>query len=34
MVDSKWTLTVAAYLLKSAGSGAVYPIALASTANT
>ena len=34
MVDSKWTLTVAAYLLKKAGSGAVYPIALASTANT
>lgn len=33
MVDSKWTLTVAAYLLKKAGSGEVYPIALASTAN-
>lgn len=33
MVDSKWTLTVAAYLLKRAGSGEVYPIALASTAN-
>lgn len=33
MVDSKWTLTVAAYLLKKAGSGEVYPTALASTAN-
>jgi ATP-dependent DNA helicase RecQ len=34
MVDSRWTVTVAAYLLKRAGSGAVYPIALASTAHT
>lgn len=34
IVDSRWTLTVAAYLLKRAGSGAVYPMALASTANT
>lgn len=34
MVDSGWTLTVAAYLLKKAGSGPVYPIALASTANS
>ncbi|MFZ2276313.1 MAG: DEAD/DEAH box helicase [Prosthecobacter sp.] len=34
MVDSKWTLTVAAYLLTSNGSGAVYPLALASTANS
>lgn len=34
MVDSKWTLTVAAYLLKEAGSGEVYPLALASTANS
>jgi ATP-dependent DNA helicase RecQ len=34
MVDSRWTLTVAAYLLREAGSGRVYPIALASTANT
>jgi len=34
MVDSKWTLTVAAYLLTSNGSGPVYPLALASTANT
>jgi ATP-dependent DNA helicase RecQ len=33
MVDSKWTLTVAAYLLTSNGSGLVYPLALASTAN-
>lgn len=34
MVDSKWTLTVAAYLLREAGSGTVYPMALASTANS
>ncbi len=34
MVDSKWTLTVAAYLLALHGSGSVYPMALASTANT
>jgi len=34
MVDSKWTLTVAAYLLTSKGSGPVYPLALASTANS
>lgn len=34
MVDSKWTLTVAAYLLALHGSGPVYPMALASTANT
>ncbi len=33
MVDSKWTLTVAAYLLTSRGSGPVYPLALASTAH-
>jgi ATP-dependent DNA helicase RecQ len=31
MVDSKWTMTVAAYLLTSHGSGPVYPLALAST---
>ena len=31
MVDSKWTLTVAAYLLTSHGSGPVYPLALALT---
>lgn len=34
MVDSRWTLTVAAYLLISNGSGLVYPLALASTANS
>jgi ATP-dependent DNA helicase RecQ len=34
MVDSKWTLTVAAFLLTSRGSGPVYPLALASTANS
>ena len=34
MVDSAWTLTVAAYLLASTGSGLVYPLALASTANS
>lgn len=33
MVDSKWTLTVAAYVLTSNGSGPVHPMALASTAN-
>ena len=33
MVDSRWTMTVAAYLLISNGSGPVYPLALASTAN-
>lgn len=31
MVDSRWTLTVAAYLLQSKGSGKVYPLALADT---
>ena len=31
MVDSKWTLTVAAYILISHGSGPVYPLALALT---
>ena len=34
MVDSRWTLTVAAYLLTSNGSGRVYPLGLASTANS
>lgn len=34
MVDSKWTLTVAAFLLTTSGSGPVYPLALASTANS
>jgi ATP-dependent DNA helicase RecQ len=33
MVDSKWTMTVAAYLLLTNGSGPVHPLALASTAN-
>ena len=28
MVDSRWTLTVAAWLLRSAGSGEVWPMAL------
>lgn len=31
MVDSGWTFTVAAWLLRSAGSGEVFPLALAST---
>ena len=30
LVDSSWTLTVAAWLLRSRGSGAVWPLALAS----
>lgn len=34
MVDSRWTLTVAAWLLLTGGSGPVYPLALASTAQT
>lgn len=33
MVDSRWTLTVAAYVLKLAGSGPVFPLALALTAH-
>jgi ATP-dependent DNA helicase RecQ len=33
MVDSRWTMTVAAYLLLSNGSGPVHPVALASTAH-
>ena len=32
MVDSRWTLTVCGALLREAGSGRVYPFALASTA--
>lgn len=32
MVDSKWTFTVAAHLLRTHGSGPVFPFALASTA--
>ena len=31
MVDSRWTLTVAAWLLRTHGSGQVYPLALALT---
>ena len=31
MVDSRWTLTVAAWLLRSSGSGEVLPLALALT---
>ena len=31
MVDSRWTLTVAAWLLRSHGSGEVWPLALAQT---
>lgn len=31
MVDSRWTLTVCAWLLRSHGSGAVWPLALAET---
>jgi ATP-dependent DNA helicase RecQ len=31
MVDSKWTLTVLTALLRDAGSGPVYPLALAVT---
>ena len=34
MVDSKWTLTVAAYLLASHGSAPVYPLALVALAST
>ena len=34
MVDSRWTLTVAAYVLTSNGSGPVRPLALASTAHS
>jgi ATP-dependent DNA helicase RecQ len=33
MVDSGWTMTVAAYLLTFGGSGIVYPLALASSAH-
>ena len=32
MVDSTWTLTVVAALLRQAGSGPVWPVALATTA--
>lgn len=33
MVDSRWTFTVIGALLREAGAGAVYPLAIASTAN-
>jgi len=33
MVDSRWTLTVAAWLLRSRGTGEVWPLALATTGN-
>ncbi|MFH1604587.1 MAG: helicase-related protein, partial [Pseudomonadota bacterium] len=33
MVDSRWTFTVAAWLLRSHGSGEVFPLALAVTGN-
>ncbi|QRR01448.1 RecQ family ATP-dependent DNA helicase [Dyadobacter sandarakinus] len=33
MVDSRWTLTVAAWLLRLKGSGEVWPLALAQTGN-
>jgi ATP-dependent DNA helicase RecQ len=31
MVDSRWTLTVSAWLLRTAGSGEVWPLALSET---
>ena len=31
MVDSRWTLTVSAWLLRRSGSGAVWPMVLAQT---
>jgi ATP-dependent DNA helicase RecQ len=31
MVDSRWTLTVSAWLLRKNGSGAVWPLALSQT---
>jgi len=34
MVDSRWTLTVAAYLLRAHNSGPVFPLALASAARS
>jgi ATP-dependent DNA helicase RecQ len=34
MVDSRWTLTMAGYLLKVEGSGPVYPVALALTSKS
>lgn len=34
MVDSRWTMTVCAWLLRTGGSGEVWPIALAMTGNS
>jgi ATP-dependent DNA helicase RecQ len=34
MVDSRWTFTVIAALLRSAGSGPVFPLALSSSAGS
>ena len=31
MIDSRWTMTIAAWLLRSHGSGEVFPLALAFT---
>jgi ATP-dependent DNA helicase RecQ len=31
MVDSRWTLTVSAWLLRQAGSGEVWPMVLSQT---
>jgi ATP-dependent DNA helicase RecQ len=33
MVDSRWTFTICGYLLREAGSGPVYPLALATVTN-
>lgn len=33
MVDSRWTLTICTYLLKTKGSGPVFPVALSQTTN-
>jgi len=33
MVDSRWTMTVAAWLLRTYGAGEVWPVALAITGN-
>ena len=32
MVDSRWTFTECAFVLRTAGSGPVFPVALATTA--
>ena len=32
MVDSRWTFTECAFVLRTAGSGRVFPVALATTA--